>query len=542
MFKPEWEAISRATKIALVSHNGDILKASPAFASLLGYSVEQLEKLNYQRLTHPDDLDKDVTLHQKLVQGELEQYELEKRYIHKEGFIVWVKLCVGMVWKNQEPQYAIATITDITKQKEREETLLYLSTHDQLTGLYNRAYFTEALKTTVAKCQRYGCHEYLLYLDLNKFKPINDEYGHHIGDYTLRVLSHRLTRLLRSSDITARLGGDEFAILISEVEPDEVDALARRILQSIEKPLLYTGDNLSLSIEVSAAIGICNLDCGADPEVCLISAERAMRQAKRSDTPIIQARPYEQTRRDLQLERDIRQAVQAKEFTVYYQPIRDLTTLELVGHEALLRWPNQQNITPPTILELAEIMGLAQQVEWQVIQKTIQDINPDTHHWVSINVESLLRQKHFKVKLLDLLNESETPLSRISVEVMESIRRNDPAIQLLIDLQQSGVDLKLDDFGQDHAGFGWIRDLPLSAVKIDRRFIHGVASSPRQQALVIAMISACHGIELNGRHITVIAEGIERDDDLEWLKYAGCDQGQGFHPSLGRPEPKLRVS
>lgn len=529
-------AIFNASRTAIVSKSGKILKISQGFANLIGYPIQVLEEKYYQELIHPEDLNKNNLYLDKLAAGENDRYELEERYIHKQGFTLW--LAISMVTFKEETGSSLFVITahDITDRKQKEEQLEYLVTHDLLTNLYNRALFNESLKQTVIKCSRYSCCDYLVYIDINKFRAINDEYSQEVGDYCLKILGSRLKDTFRDTDEVFRLDSDHFAVLLHNMEDQPLTYLIERLLSEAQKPLVYVGEDTTISLKLSIAVGICEINTIQDENTALAIAQRAMYRAKVSRSKDVDYGCSIEIHKEIELEKDIREAILNNEFEVYYQPIRQLNNMKLVGHEALLRWPSR-NISPLTVLEVAEKMNLVERLEWDLLTKILSNAPAESKagRWISVNLNSLLHTKRFREELKQLLEEHNVESHSIAFEVIETIKHSDPVVRLLIDIKNDGHPLKLDDFARDHASFAWLKTLPLDTVKIDREFIHGIADDRKLQAITLSMLDVCHSLGFK-----VVAEGIQREEDLEWLKKADCDQGQGFNPSLGIPAKQLR--
>jgi diguanylate cyclase (GGDEF)-like protein/PAS domain S-box-containing protein len=532
-----WDAIFNATHTILISESGRITKSSQGFANLLGYTQSALEEMNYRNIVHLADRDQDEALFKDLFNGNQTHFNSEERYIHKEGYTIWVHI-ISTLYVEDGARF-IVTVHDITTQKEKELCVEHLSTHDGLTNLYNRAFFTESLKQTIVKCSRYSCEDYLFYLDINTFKQINDDYGQEVGDLCLKIIASRLTSIFRNTDEIFRVSGDEFAIIVHNVQSEEaLTYLISRIQKELDKPILSVANNLTVSITLSLSLGVCKLTHISSPSDALAIVQRSLQKSKAAEGQTIEWASSKEIYEEIELEREIRQAILKEDFVVYYQPIRNLSDMSLAGHEALLRWP-KKNISPITILEIAEKLNLVEQLEWNLFKKILKVASSEglAKRWISVNLNSLLHAKNFRAELTQLLKDYDVNRDSIAFEVIETIRHSDPVVRLLIDIQNDGHSLKLDDFARDYASFVWLKTLPLDSVKIDREFIHGIAKDKHKklQAITSAMIDVCHSLG-----IKVVAEGIQRADDLEWLKLAGCDQGQGFHPSLGIPSKDLQ--
>jgi len=531
-----WDAIFNATHTILISKSGRITKSSQGFANLLGYTQAALEEMDYRDIVHPADRDQDEALFQDLLHGNQTHFNVEERYLHKEGYSIWVHI-ISTLYTEDEPGFVV-TVHDITVRKENELKLEHLATHDALTNVYNRAFFNESLKQTVVKCSRYICHDYLFYLDINKFKQINDDYSPEVGDLCLKVLASRLTNIFRDTDEVFRVGGDEFAVLIHNMEEQALTYLINRVTDEIKKPILWIEEEKTVAISLSIGLGVCEINCVDSSFDALSIVQRSVQKSKSLGIQDLEWASSAEIYKEIELEREIRKAILEEEFVVFYQPIRNLIDMSLAGHEALLRWP-KKNISPMTILEVADKLNLIEKLEWSLFKKILKIAASEgkAGRWISVNLNALLHAEDFREILTHLLEDHGVNRESIAFEVIETIQHSDPVVRLLIDIQKDGHPLKLDDFARDHASFGWLKTLPFDSVKIDREFIHGIAEDKHKklQAITTAMIDVCHSLGMK-----VVAEGIQREDDLEWLKLAGCDQGQGFHPALGVPSKNLQ--
>ena len=268
--------------IALVSPEGAFLRVNRALCDLLGYDEEALTGRTFQEITHPEDLDLDLEHVREVLAGERRAYEMEKRYLHSDGHIVWVLLSVALVRDDAgNPVHFISQVQDISERKELEERLVFLADHDEMTGLANRRRFREEVERGVAYAERYGHTAAMLLLDLDNFKHVNDTLGHHVGDGLLIEVARRLRRRLRRTDVLGRIGGDEFAILLPQAEPAQAERVAREVLASvIVEP--YVIDGREISARASVGVALFRPDSEIDPEGLQVRADAAMYEAKRS--------------------------------------------------------------------------------------------------------------------------------------------------------------------------------------------------------------------------------------------------------------------
>jgi diguanylate cyclase (GGDEF)-like protein/PAS domain S-box-containing protein len=268
--------------IALVSPEGRFMRVNEALSELTGYSATELIEKTFQEITHPDDLDLDLEFLRQMLAGQRRSYEMEKRYFHRSGQVVWALLSVSLVRDPKgEPLYFISQIQDITERKQLQERLAFLADHDEMTGLANRRRFREELARGISYARRYGHCSAMLLLDLDNFKQVNDTLGHHIGDKLVVAVSQRLKQRLRSTDVLARIGGDEFGVFLPQSQPGQAERVAKGLLAEIsEQPYEIEGHEVS----AQASLGVARFDGEAggdiDPDALLMQADLAMYRAK----------------------------------------------------------------------------------------------------------------------------------------------------------------------------------------------------------------------------------------------------------------------
>src|SRR5581483_2583240 len=349
--------------MALVSLEGRWLQANAALSSMLGYSADELLQTTFQALTHPEDLAADLALVRRLTAGEIESYSMEKRYFHKQGHTIYALLSVSLVRAAaNQPRYFISQIQDITARKRYEEDIRYLANHDPLTGLASATLLDDRLATAMARTSRSGDKLMaLLFVDLDRFKVVNDSLGHAFGDRLLKMAAERLQGCMRSSDTVARRGGDEFVVLVEDLAAPE-DALfaAHKIQQALARPMLIDGKELVTTATIGAALYPAD---GNTAERLLTNAEAAMHRAKLEGGGGFNFYTAELGRRTLErfgLESALRQAVSRGEFELYYQPQVRLADRGVTAVEALIRWhrPGHGLVLPARFIALAEETGL----------------------------------------------------------------------------------------------------------------------------------------------------------------------------------------
>ncbi len=458
-----------------------------------------------------------------------------------DGRDVWVSLTSRLLNPDDPAALAVVTsFTDITETRAISAQLAHDATHDPLTRLANRT-----LLLTRLDVRERGAVT-VLFLDLDKFKVINDSLGHSVGDQVLRIVGERLRRCSGRDDLVGRLGGDEFVVVTGEVtEPGEVRALAEHLRAALAEPIGVLGRQLHLD----ASIGVV-LVGSADrrsAEDLLRDADVAMYQAKtlgRGRHHFFDVGLRERMQRRLRMEQDLRDAVHDGQLWPAYQPVVDLRTGEMVAVEALLRWthPRHGAISPVEFIPLAEESDLINVIGKEMLRATTRELatrRRDQGLDLTLKVNLSTRQlddPHLVPAVQDALASTGLPAGALCLEVTESalMRDQEAAAEVLASLRSLGVLLAIDDFGTGYSSLAQLRRLTLDTLKIDRSFITGIAESRDAAAIVTSIIAMAHAVDL-----TVIAEGVESAEQLELLRSLGCDQAQGFH--LGRPVPAAEL-
>jgi len=429
----------------------------------------------------------------------------------------------------------------INERQRAEQQLAYSSLHDALTGLPNRAYFYEAMSRARDRYQRNFQQGYaVLYLDLDRFKVVNDSIGHHVGDAMLQEVAHRLEVCVRPPDLVARLGGDEFAILLETTASQEsVCHVAQRVIDALSVPMLIAGSELFTSASVGIVIGHMNYQGAED---ILRDADVAMYRAKahgRHRFEMFDERLHQQALLVMTLESDLRRAIQREEFEPYFQPIVRLRDGHVMGYEALLRWqhPERGVLAPDAFLAVAEDNGSIDQIDWLMYEATCGVIArfPDANTYVTINVSP----RHFRAadladRLLQLLVRHALPARRLRIELTEGALLENPEQVLctLTRLRKAGVAAVLDDFGTGYSSLSYLHRFPLQTLKIDRSFVSALQRGHQggSTAVVRAVLALANTLGMD-----VVAEGIETREQCEYLQEMACAFGQGFLFSPARP-------
>lgn len=435
----------------------------------------------------------------------------------------------------------VELVEQISERMRAERKLIHQATHDALTGLPNRLQLLDRLSRAITGVAREpnSCFA-VLFMDLDRFKLVNDSVGHAVGDELLIEAGRRIVASVRGNDVVARLGGDEFAILAERLEgPEMAEELAKRVLESLSAPVWVAGRELFPSASIGIAVWDPRYHSG---EEMLRDADAAMYRAKqdgRDRYALFDEQMHHEATRSLDLEADMRRAIQTEHFLPFYQPIVDIETGETLGHEALLRWQHEQLglLLPGQFIDIGEDSGLIEQIDWQIYARVIADMasHPDLHGYVAINVSPRhFRAPDFVPRLLALVEGAGLQAHRLRVEITEVALLDDaPRTQECLDrLRGHGIRAQLDDFGTGYSALSYLHRFPIASLKIDRSFVSGLDGAERNESIAVirAIIALAEslGIEL-------IAEGVETEAQRKTLIELGCPCAQGF--LFGRPKP-----
>ena len=524
--------------IGLLSPTGEWLKVNQALTEILGYAENELLSMDFQAVTHPDDLGVTLIKVHELLTGKIANYQMEQRYVHKKGHIVWTSWSISAASDSKSKlQNLIFQIQDITDKKFAEEKLRHDATHDVLTGLPNRAFFMSQLDAALAKANEFSGYKVsILFIDLDRFKYVNDSLGHVIGDKLLKSISESLRDCMRPSDIVARLGGDEFTILVEgKYDINEVVRISERIQKKFRMPFELSGHE----VYSSASIGILHAsEKHTSSEDMMRDADTAMYQAKRAGKArhaVFDEKMHSAAREILQLETDLRRAVEREEIDVFYQPIYSLSTGRIEGLESLARWHHAEmgDIPPVKFIPLAEEIGLIDILCEHVLRKACREIGALKRELadgdgltVSVNLSCRqFAQTSLVGRIMEILDETAFSPRDLKLEITESVFFEHPssALAMLNQLRECGIDINVDDFGTGYSNLGYLMELPISTLKIDRSFVSMIRDDGRKDDIVRAIITLARNLGLK-----VIAEGVETPAQLDKLKELKCEGGQGF--------------
>lgn len=659
-----------AVGVALIeSHSGKFLRINKKFSDIIGYSSEEILSLDFMKITHPDDLQEDLDNMRLLLDGKINEFSMEKRYFRKDGSIVWGNLTVSPMWKTgEQPNNHIAVVEDITVRKQTEEELRRAATvfdntdegiivtnaecaiilvnkaftvitgykpdevlgknprllqsgrhdvafyktmwdtlkrdgqwrgeiwdrrkngdvfpaweninvvrdeqgriinyvaifsdisilkeseeqlahqahHDTLTGLPNRLRFIANLEQAIESAKRHNHKVALMFLDLDRFKHINDTFGHDVGDQLLKSIAERLKSCVRAEDTVARLGGDEFTVVLTEVaEAEDAGLIADKIVKTVRKPVTLG----THTIDTSTSVGISIFpDDAVDSEGMVKAADTAMYHAKamgKNSFQFITAELALRTLKHVQIEQDLRKAIENKEFELYYQPQINLNDGKVAGVEALIRWnhPDHGQLLPEEFIHVADDSNLINAITDWILHTALSDYEYWTNNGsigprIAVNVTGRQITSEPSTKcLLNVLKKlkSESSTLQLDLEITETtLESTERAIDIINTLKDLGVMFAIDDFGTGHSSLSRLKQLPIDALKIDRSFISKIADEGDDKAIVAAIIAMAHSLGLR-----VIAEGVETRSQLDVLQALNCDEIQGFY--FSKPVPASEI-
>ncbi len=531
-------AFDHAAGMALISADGQWRRVNGSLCQILGYSEQELLATNFQEVTYPDDLGDDLVHIYQLLEGKRRIDQREKRYLHKSGTPIWV-LQSASVARNAggEALHLILQIQDITERKRAEEQVHHAAFHDALTGLPNRTLLSDRLSLALARAKRNKEYQFaVLFLDLDRFKLVNDSLGHTLGDQLLVELGRRLEVCMRKADTVARLGGDEFGMLLDGIkDPYDAIYIAERIQEELLEPFTLNGHEFL----TTTSIGIAFSQTGYErPEDILRDADIAMYRAKangKARYEVFDVAMHSHAVEMLTLERELRHAIERKEVKVHYQPIVSLSDKMLVGFEALARLESAElgPISPSQFIPLAEETGLIIPLGFLVLEEACKQMVQWHRQYpqepqlsLSVNLSS---KQFTQLNLVDsikkILGETGMDPACLHLEITESVimEKAQDAAEMLSQLKAVGVKLSIDDFGTGYSSLSYLHSFPFDILKIDRSFVCRMGVDKESTGIVETILALAHKLGKKA-----VAEGVENETQIELLKGMGCGYGQGY--------------
>ena len=538
---------SSSDVISILGLDGRIRFQSPATLSVFGYDPEKTIGMEIAELVHPDDADRVKSTFRHVVSGEETSLVCECRIRHSDGS-----------WRNTETRMSnllaepavegiVLNTRDITDRQTLEAELRHQAFHDSLTGLANRALFTNRVEHALESSKRDGSTIAVLHCDMDGFERLNDGLGYRSGDEALKMVADALRSCVRGQDTVARFDGHEFGLLLDRLaSPADATLAMERIMTVLRQPLLLP----AASVELQPFIGIAVAIAGdGTPEELIHNSALAVRMARNYDGgyAIFDPDMHAEAIRRIQIESQLRVAIDESQFVLYYQPTIDFKTGRLTGVEALVRWQHPvRGLGPPMeFIPMAEESGLIVPLGLWTIQEACRqvriwqnEIPADEPLCVNVNLSARqLRHPNIVHDIADVLDDTGLLPSRLILEITESVLMTDTAATLtrLFQLKSLGVRLAVDDFGTGYSSFAYLRRFPFDILKIDKSFVDGVATEPTASALVDAMIRIGKTLRLE-----TVAEGVEQAEQADRLRSLDCDIGQGYY--FSRPLPRDAIT
>ena len=536
--------------VCLQSLEGTFLYVSPSVAWILGYSPTDLVGHQICDWVHPADA---ATCHcsdpHPLLSGEATKVSYRMR--HKLGHYVWIETLTRPILNEAGEVVQLQSASrDVTETMRMRKQLQHDALHDSLTGLPNRKLLQDRLEVALHRARRHrGYHFAVLFLDVDRFKVVNDSLGHLIGDELLIEIASRLRAVARPTDLAARLGGDEFILLMDDVtDLTEVITLAEQVLVTLRDPLHLSSQEVFATVSLGIVMGDGTY---GDASELLRDADIAMYRAKhkgRDGYEVFNSAMHTQAITRLQLETELRRSLldHPEEFILYYQPIVDLTTATVQGFETLVRWQHPQRglVPPDEFIPLAEETGLIVPLSYHLMEMACRQLHTWQAHYpqaqpltISVNLAAMqLHSPGLLAHIDDILARTGLSPRSLVLEITESMLIDDiqATLAVLHALRQRSIALSIDDFGTGYSSLSYLYQFPINHLKIDRSFVSQMQSSPHHYKIVETIITLAHQLDF-----TAIAEGIETDLDVTTLRSLACDLGQGYW--FGKPKPAATI-
>ncbi|WP_040475589.1 sensor domain-containing protein [Paramagnetospirillum caucaseum] len=530
--------------IVVTDTNGIILSVNPAFTRITGYAgCEVIGKTPAVLKSHRQDRNFYRAMWDDLLKKGEWRGELWNRRKDGEAYLEWLTIS-AVAGPDGKPSRYVAVFSDVTELRRKDDQIRHQAYHDALTGLPNRFLLADRLDHALEVSRRVQTQVAVLFLDLDRFKVINDSLGHHEGDKLLVEVARRVGQTVRRSDTVSRLGGDEFVVVLSSFsDTTEVALVAEKIIAALARPLRLAGK----AVHSGTSIGIAVFpQDGEDAATLLKNADTAMYQAKaggRRCFRFFDRSMNEHAVRRLELEAQLRQAIDSNQLELHYQPKVLVETGGLAGLEALLRWnhPEQGRIPPMEFIPLAEETGLIIPLSYWVIEEACRKLAKWRKGGADVKVAINLSARQFHDEKLPqrieaILQRNKVPGSALEIELTEGAVMDDPgrAIVILQRLRALGLRVSVDDFGTGYSSLAYLKRFPINAVKIDRSFVMDLPGDAEDAAIVRAILDLARALNLD-----VVAEGVETAEQLDFLAQAGCGQVQGYYFSPPRPAAEL---
>ena len=527
--------VSSMEAIVITDIDNNIIQVNKAFTEITGYSSDDAVGKN-PRILKSGQHDQEFyrAMWETLLKTGSWQGEMMDRRKNGEVYPKWLSITVVRDEKGDISNY-IALFSDITERKASYERIQHLAHFDALTNLPNRVLLNERLDFAIEVAKRNKTQPAVLFLDLDRFKIVNDSLGHHVGDLLLKIVSERLQSCVRETDTVARLGGDEFVILLNSIsEPNDAAHIAQEVVETIALPFMLDGHEVNIG--ASIGIGIYP-DNGLDRPTLLKNTDAAMYHAKengRNNFQFFSSAMNDKAFERLALENDLRRALKREEFFLHYQPQIDVLTGKIIGAEALVRWqhPDRGLVPPNNFIHLAEKCGLIVPIgEWVLKTACAQSMAWQkeglTPILIAVNISAQqFKQKNFKESVMQILLDTGLAPHFLELEITESAIMDNAESMLdsLHSLKTIGLRLSIDDFGTGYSSLSYLKHFPIDKLKIDRSFVQDITEDSSNNAIIETIINMGHNLKLK-----VIAEGVETSEQLATLQELQCDEIQGYY-------------
>ena len=539
-----FEHSSEATMITDAENN--IIAINPAFTTITGYSAQEVIGKNPRILSSGRQSEEFYqNLHKLLATTGAWQGEIQNK--RKNGDIYTEYLSINVLKDDKGSiNRHIAVFSDISDSKKALEIIERQANFDDLTQLPKRNLIRDRMEQLLIHSRRDGRQFAVMFLDLDDFKAINDSLGHDAGDELLIQVSKRIHSALRESDVVGRLGGDEFVVLLNEnISADAIITVANKILAAVHRPMTIAGH----TVQTSASLGITAYPAdGNSSDTLMKNADSAMYAAKhkgRNTFCFFTQSMQDEANKRQWLTSELSSALHRRQMQVHYQPIIDITSMQVIGAEALLRWnhPQKGMIIPDHFIPVAEQTGLICSLsEWIIdtclidTQALIQKFNRKYHITINISMAEFLSKEHMQWLFYRLKENALVRAKLMTIELTESIKLidNEEYSAALAQIKASGCKIALDDFGTGQSSLSYIKQVPVDIIKIDKAFVHDIVTDPSDAAMVQAILKMAKAFNLS-----TVAEGVESEEQLAFLQQNGCEYAQGFLFSKALPYDKF---